>query len=113
MTTPIVTYERGTSYVTNVAGGATCYGLVGKMVCAGTTFATFERFSMRANDPTQDFPHLDAGDYATAVMYHHARLGRIINPYNGYGPSKRLNNVLVHAGTVPSHLRRAASARAS
>ncbi|WP_426956422.1 hypothetical protein [Muricoccus radiodurans] len=103
MATHVVSYQRDTSYVTNISKGATCYAVLGTMTVGGTTFRTFERFSMMADRPENDFPHLAPGDYTTAVMYWHGKLGRVINPYNGTGPSKRYNNVLVHAGSRPSH----------
>lgn len=37
-----------------------------------------------------------------SVMYWHESKGRIINVWNGYGPNKQQNNILVHRGAQPS-----------
>lgn len=100
MATTVVSYERGTTYVTNIADSDTCYALVGSLWVGGLAFDTLERFSLKKKP---DFVHLSAKDHTTAVMYWHSKLGRVINPLNGTGTSKLYNNILVHAGSKPSH----------
>lgn len=100
MATSAVIYERGTTYVTNISGGKTCYGLVGEIWIGGLCFETLERFSLKDK---VDFIHLAKGDYAGAVMYWDTKRGRVLNPWNGAATSKQLNNILVHRGSRPSH----------
>jgi len=99
MATTVVSYTRGSTYITNLHDGTVCYGLVGEMVVGGLTFDTIERFALKH----LDFVHLAAQDYMSAVMYWHSKLGRVINPWNGTGPNSRQNNILIHRGTKPSH----------
>jgi hypothetical protein len=99
MATTVVSYTRGTTYISNISGGKTCYGLVGEMAVGGLLFETIERFSKEG----LDFVHLKPQDYMLAIMYWHDRLGRVINPWAGNGPSKQQNNILIHRGTKPSH----------
>lgn len=97
-TSTVVTYSRGAKYISDVSGGKTCYGLLGTLAVGGQSYDTVERFVLTG----MDYVHLAAQDYPTAVMYWHAKLGRIINPWNGYGPNSKQNNILVHRGTHPS-----------
>ncbi len=95
----VITYTRRATYISDVSGGKTCYGLLGTLVIAGRSYDTVERFALTG----LDYVHLGAQSYAkTAVMYWHAKLGRIINPWNGHGPNPKQNNILVHRGTHPS-----------
>lgn len=99
-----VTYERDLFYVENVKDSKKCYAVVGWLFTGGTWFQTLERFSMTAQGPSEDFPHLPAGEYGTtAVMYWHSSKGRVLNPYNGTATTKRYNNILFHKGTYPSN----------
>lgn len=99
MAIKVVSYTRGTTYVTNISGGKTAYGLVGTLWIGGLAFDTLERFALDGID----FVHLAAKDYSGAVMYWDSKRSRVLNPWNGYGPNSRQNNILVHTGTKPSH----------
>ena len=94
MATTVVTYTRGTTYIKEIKDGKTLYGLLGDLVVGGLAFDSIERFNLHHGD----FVHLKPQDYMSAVMYWHSKLGRVINPWNGTGPSDKQNNILVHAG---------------
>ena len=85
MATPVVTFRRGSTYISNISDRKTCYGLVGELAVGGLLFDTLERFVLK----DLDFVHLTPRDYMKAVMYWHSRLGRAINPWNGTGPNDR------------------------
>ena len=51
MATPVVTYTRGSTYISDISGGKTCYGLVGQLAAGGLLFDTLERFAL---DPEFD-----------------------------------------------------------
>jgi len=95
MATPVVTYTRGSTYIKNISDGKTCYALLGDIVVVGLAFDAIERFNLTG----LDFVHLNPRDYMPAVMYWNEGQGRVINPWNGYGPTKKQNNILVHAGS--------------
>lgn len=97
MATAVVIYERGTTYITNISDSKTCYAVTGSLTVGGLRFDTIERFAKTG----EDFVHLVARDY-DAVMYWLASKGRVLNPWNGYGPSEKQNNILVHRGERPS-----------
>lgn len=99
MATPVITYSRGSSYIKNVSGDKTCYALVGELAVGGLLFETLERFTLTG----MDYVHLRAQDYMSAIMYWHSKLGRVVNPWAGTGPTSKQNNILVHRGTKPSH----------
>lgn len=102
MARKLVTYERGTTYVSNIVSGSTpCYGLVGTLWIGGLAFDTLERFELDLK--TKDYVHLPKGDYLRAVMYWHSGKKRVIHPWAGKAPSQKQENILIHAGTKPSH----------
>jgi hypothetical protein len=98
MATAVVTYERGTTYITNISDSETCHAVTGSLMVGGLMFDTIERYKPKG----VDFVHLVQRDY-NGVMYWHASKGRVINPWNGYGPNAKQNNILVHRGVRPSH----------
>jgi hypothetical protein len=100
MARPVVTYERGSTYISHVSAGKTCCGLVGTLTVGGLAFDTIERFDMTS---VPDFVHLPAGDFARAVMYWHAAKKRIIHPWAGKGPTQKQENIFVHKGSLPAH----------
>ena len=44
MATAVVTYERGTTYITNISGGKTYYAATGSLWVGGLRFDTIERY---------------------------------------------------------------------
>jgi hypothetical protein len=100
MARPVVTYERGSTYVSHVSGGKTCCGLVGTLTVTGMAFDTIERFDKTS---VPDFVHLPARDFPRAVMYWHPAKKRIIHPWAGEGPSQKQENIFVHRGSKPAH----------
>lgn len=103
-TSPVLTYTRGTQYVQNVAGGQTAHGLVGTLQVGGYAFDTIERMD--------GYVALTGGrDYPNSSMYHHKRLGYVVNPWHDkmvkskQDPSKLVKaEILMHRAEVPSDL---------
>ncbi len=99
MARPVITYERGSTYISHVSKkSGTCCGLVGTLTIAGLTFDTLERFDMTP----RDYVHLPAGDFARAIMYWHSEKARIIHPWAGDAPSEKQENIFVHKGSLPA-----------
>jgi hypothetical protein len=99
MAATVITYERGSATIENVADGKTCFGLVGTLSVGGFAFDTIERIG----GGVTPFVNLKPKDYPMSTMYWHPSKGRVINPYKGPGASAQMNNILVHKGSVPSH----------
>lgn len=100
MATTVVTYTRGSTYLSELSNGTHYYGLIGTLTVGGLEFDSLENFDL--NIKNIDTVHLKARDYTSAVMYWHTKLNcYVINPWNGTGIGKQ-NNILVHSGATPS-----------
>ena len=101
MATTVITYTRGSTYISEYHDGTYYYGLIGTLTVGGLKFDSLENFNL--NRKTVDTVHLKAQDYISAVMYWHTNLKcYVINPWNGTGPNDKQNNILVHSGSRPS-----------
>jgi len=71
MSAPIITYERGNTYVTQAGNGA--HALVGRLYVGNTEICdTFERMDGHV--------HMPPGTYVRSSMYEHATKGKVLNP---------------------------------
>src|SRR5262245_25359767 len=101
MATTVVTYTRGSTYISENSDGTSYYGLIGTLTVGGLEFDSLENFDL--NIKNVDTVHLKPRDYMSAVMYWHTKLKcYVINPWNGTGPTHKQNNILVHSGSTPS-----------
>jgi hypothetical protein len=71
MSVPVVTYERGNSYVTEPGTGA--HALVGSLYVGNTEICdTFERMDGHV--------HMPPGTYVRSSMFQHESKGKVLNP---------------------------------
>src|SRR5688572_32206271 len=71
MSAPVITYERGDTYIKQSSNGA--HALVGSLYVGSTVICdTFERMD--------GYIHMPPGTYVRSSMYQHASKGKVVNP---------------------------------